>query len=318
VISSRSRAAALALLCAAAVAGCGFGAGKESGSAQLRITRDYGSTVDLAKTEDGIPASQTVLRLLDANADVTTRYGGGFVQSIGGAEGTSSGARRFDWFFYVNGVESAVGSADVKVRDGDRIWWDYRDWTDAMRVPAVVGSWPEPFVHGFDGDVHRTRVDCVGAMPACTSTKDALAGQGVKAGVFEAEQAPGFDAESEPTLRVIVGPWDRVVKDPAAAQIDEGPERSGVFARFERGGKGYRLLGLGRDAKEVSSFGPGTGLIAAVRLEDAPPTWVVTGTDQAGVDAAAAALSEMQLRDRYAVVVPPGQQPLPLPIAVAR
>ena len=57
----------------------------------------------------------------------------------------SAGAGDSDWFFYVNGVESPVGSADVQVKGGDRIWWDYRNWTAAMSVPEVVGSWPEPF-----------------------------------------------------------------------------------------------------------------------------------------------------------------------------
>ena len=86
-----------------------------------------------------------MLRFLDRSAHITTRYGGGFVQSIDGLAGAESGGRRFDWFFYVNGIESPVGSTQVPVKGGDRIWWDYRDWTSAMSVPAVVGSWPQPF-----------------------------------------------------------------------------------------------------------------------------------------------------------------------------
>jgi hypothetical protein len=43
--------------------------------------------------------------------------------------------------------------------------------------------------------------------------------------------------------------------------------------------------------------------VAAVRLGDEQPTWVVTGTDEAGVDAAIELLDTDSLRDRYAVAV---------------
>ena len=56
--------------------------------------------------------SETVLRMLDREADIETRYGGGFVQSIEGVAGSTEGERRLDWFFYVNGIESPVGSAE--------------------------------------------------------------------------------------------------------------------------------------------------------------------------------------------------------------
>jgi hypothetical protein len=107
------------------------------------VTRDYGSKTLVDETETDPHSSETVIRFLDREADITTRYGGGFVQSIDGLAGAERAGRRYDWFFYVNGIESPVGSAEVHVHGGDRIWWDYRDWTSAMQVPAVVGSWPE-------------------------------------------------------------------------------------------------------------------------------------------------------------------------------
>ena len=147
--------AAALVLCAAAAAGCGLGPGKDQGDVTLTVTRDYGSKVLLQKS-DSINESDTVFRVLDRNADVSTRYGGGFVQSVNGLAGSQSGGRSSDWFFYVNGIESPIGSAQYDLSGGDRVWWDYRDWTAAMRVPAVVGSWPEPFVHGFQGKRYST------------------------------------------------------------------------------------------------------------------------------------------------------------------
>jgi hypothetical protein len=67
---------------------------------------------------------------------------------------------------------------------------------------------------------------------------------------------------------------------------------------------------------EISSrLGRGAGLVAAVRDGEAPPTWVVSGVDDAGVAAAADALDAEALEDRYAVVVAAGSdETLPVPV----
>src|SRR5215217_4634814 len=84
-------AAAAALACAVAVVGCGFGAGpSSSGTATLIVTRGYGSELLVEARDEDPPSSETVIRFLDAEADITTRYGGGFVQSINGLSGTAS------------------------------------------------------------------------------------------------------------------------------------------------------------------------------------------------------------------------------------
>src|SRR5262245_24458886 len=146
-------AVAVALLLAAlAAAGCGLGPGKEQGEVSLTVTRDYGSEQLLESGGNEVTESDTVMRVLERGTDVETRYGGGFVQSIDGLEGQEeAGAGPLDWFFYVNGVEATVGAADYPLHGGEAIWWDYRDWSAALHVPAVVGSWPQPFLGGYDG-----------------------------------------------------------------------------------------------------------------------------------------------------------------------
>src|SRR4051794_4488596 len=161
-----ARLAAAALIGAAA-AGCGLGAGPSIGEVELTVTRDYGTEPVIERSTDSAHDSDSVMRLLDRNAKITTRYGGGFVQSIDGVEGGTPGGRVHDWFFYVNGVESSQGAADYTLHAGERVWWDYRDWGAAQRVPAVVGSFPEPFAHGFDGRFHPADVQCA-AVPGST------------------------------------------------------------------------------------------------------------------------------------------------------
>ena len=83
---ARILAAALAL-CAAAAAGCGLGPGKDQGDVELTVTRDYGRKVLLQKT-DSINESDTVSCACSiATRTSSTRYGGGFVQSIDGLSG---------------------------------------------------------------------------------------------------------------------------------------------------------------------------------------------------------------------------------------
>jgi hypothetical protein len=301
----RTLAVAAALACAAVAAGCGIGEGESShGTAYLTVTRDYGSEPLVEATVTDPSESETVLRLLDREADITTRYGGGFIQSIEGVEGRQSGTRSYDWFFYVNGVESSVGAADVRVYGGDRVWWDHREWTAAMRVSAVVGSWPEPFAHGQEGKRFPVRIDCLGAEESCSAVADALESEGVAASIGS-EAAP---SEGE-LLRVVVGTWDEVRADSAASLIDAGPATSGVFADFEpAGGGGYELVALDSGGEEAMRAAGGAGLVAAVREGEEQPTWVVTGTDEAGVASATELLDADSLRDHYAVASAGGNE----------
>jgi hypothetical protein len=243
------------------------------------------------------------MSVLERDADITTRYGGGFVQSIDGLEAQERFDRSFDWFFYVNGIESAVGAADYPLRGGEVIWWDYRDWSAAQRVPAVVGSWPQPFLDGYDGERRPVAVECMDGGGACGAVRRALDRAGVSVGAGSPQGA----------IRVLVGLWERVREDPAAAQIEDGPQASGVFAGFARHGGGFRLTGLAVDGKPAHTFGPAAGLVAATRRYEAAPTWVVTGVDAEGVRAAAGLLDAAGLRDRYAVATEGGAEtPLPM------
>lgn len=137
----------LALLLAAAclLAGCGEEAAGE-GTAQLWITRDRGEEVVLSTT---VPAGISAMEALRRKADVETRYGGRFVQSIEGIEGDI--AEHHDWFWFLNGYEADLSAADYELHDGDVLWWDHRSWEREMRRPVVVGAFPEPFLHGWGG-----------------------------------------------------------------------------------------------------------------------------------------------------------------------
>jgi len=313
----RGTAVAIALLMAAlAAAGCGLGPGAGVGSVQLTVTREYGREPVLERSLDA-DESDTVMRLLEGSTAVETRYGGGYVHSIDGVAESEKGGDPYAWFFYVDGTESPVGAADVSVRGGERIWWDYRDWSATNHVPAVVGSWPAPFVAGVAGKRYPVVVECAGVEPgslrtdtdrrprvawsdACAATRAALEGEG-------ATLSPG---SPQGAIRVLVGPWAQLREDPAARLIEAGPAESGVYADFE----GRDLVALDEGGGEARRLGPGAGLVAATSRYGGPPVWLVTGGTAAAVRAAAGLLDAAELRDHYAVASEGGKA-MPLPPA---
>jgi hypothetical protein len=130
------------LLLALVAAGCG--GAREHGTATLWVTRDRGAHVLYT---GAVPAGLTAMQALERKRDVTTRYGGRFVQSIDGVEGSL--ASRRDWFYFVNGIEGDRSAAEVTLHEGDVEWWDYRRWSGStMSVPVVAGADPQPFLRG--------------------------------------------------------------------------------------------------------------------------------------------------------------------------
>ena len=301
----RARTALAALTVMGVVAGCGLGPGPGTGGVTLTVTQGFGTRDIGAVSAAHVPGSETVMRMLERSFHLTTRYGGGFVEAINGHSGTSN---QRDWFYYVNGVQAKQGAATTSVNRGDAIWFDLHDWRATNSVPAVVGSFPEPFRHGIGGKRLPTTVECAADLSAaCTRVASALAAAGVPA----ASQLLGTGSGPD-TLGVVVGTWRELQPEVAASLIEHGPSASGVYARFA-GPHGERLQLLNPAGQVVSTLGPGAGLVAATADSSSAPTWLITGTDARGVAAAAAAVSARSLHDRFALAVSGGRQ-IPLPV----
>jgi hypothetical protein len=291
--------APLACLLLLLLTGCGLGPGKErKGGAEERVTADFGhqrlGTVRVEKVRE----DETVMRLLRSKFDVGTRYGGRFVQSIEGRSGTGAGGQR-DWFYFVNGIEASVGAAEYTLSPGDVVQWDYRDWSATMRVPAIVGAFPEPFVHGLKGKRRPVRVECADeSSRACEKVKSRLDA----AGASPSGASLGTSGTKN-ILRVVVAPWERAKVVSQVSKLRDAPDQSGVYARVA----GDRELDLldrrGRVARRAPA---GTGLVAAFAPSEEEVVWAVTGIDESGVERAAQAFGAGSLRDAYAVAVLPG------------
>ncbi len=291
--------APLALALAVALGGCGLGPGAaRSGAVRLEVTRNFGQVQLAHEQESKIRPSDTVMRFLQTRRRVTTIYGGGFVQSIDGLAGNRGALR--DWFFYVNGSESEVGAADYTLSPGDVIQWDYHSWRATEHIPAIVGAYPEPFVHGYHGRRYPVRLECDDPQSAPCQTVSARL---TSAGVVPAEAAIG-SAGGQDTLSVVVGRWSEVRRVATLSTLARGPAASGVFARFEGSGALQLLDNAGHTAGTAPT---GTGLVAATAQPGGSTNWVITGVDETGVGRAADALDAASLRDAFAVAVTPSQ-----------
>ena len=308
--TARAVGLAASLLVGLILAGCGLGPGKDTGEASLLVTRDYGSKVLADKPDIPANESSNAMRILDESADLETRYGGDFVQTVDGLSGGAESGRSFDWFFSVNGVVAERGSAQFPVEGGDVVWWDYRDWTDAMDVGAVVGAYPAPFSTGYDGRDWGVEVDCLGDRAACRMVTNQLKGDGV---VLK---------DAGKNMKLLVGTYGDLADTSEMKKLQHGPRASGVFARFEPdpgvsatgGDTIYGLVGLDVRADEKRDFGPDAGLVAGMRRADDPPVWLITGGTADGVQMAAAALNPEDLERRYAAVISDRQvSSLPVP-----
>ena len=240
------------------------------------------------------------MRLLQRNADVETRYGGGFVQCIDGLSGGRAAGAASTGSSSSTAVEAREGAgADEASRGGDRVWWDRRDvGRRPQRVPAVVGSFPEPFVHGLDGEAPAgaRRVRCELAVDR-RATRCAT-----RSSTFGVPASKGDAAPLERRARRCASssaPWPALRGDNAlrAARGRAGGERR---LRASRGPTGAASRCSTPRGDAVRALGAGAGLSRRPR----PATSRRSGSSPAPTTraslAAARAFGESALRDRFA------------------
>ncbi|MGE4428088.1 MAG: DUF4430 domain-containing protein [Solirubrobacteraceae bacterium] len=295
--ATRRGASALAVVGAVAVlVGCGVGEGDTPEDVALRVTDDVGRKVVLDRSDADVSGEDTVVRLLQRNTDVRAESGGTFVRAIGGVEAEQDAAgRSLDWVYFHNGVLADRGAAEIRVGDGDHIWWDRQDY-EAARMGAVVGAFPRPF-----RVADRTAIDLACAEPggsACTTAVRRLDEAGVSA-TPRALDAPITAAAGAP--RMLVGTWRALRTTPGVDRLEQGPRRSGVLARVDRDGRTLTTLDRAGDATRAHR--DRWGLVAAVLPTPKQAVWVVTGADEEAATAAAAALRTDDLAGRFAVRV---------------
>ena len=122
-------------------------------------TENFGTSI-LFDEEIIIESGESAMDVLHKVATVTTTYGGGYVGSINGIKSqyNSENGKKKDWLYYINGMLASVGANQYKPHPGDVIHWDFHDWSSNRAVTAIIGEYPEPFLHGYNGKVKPTSI----------------------------------------------------------------------------------------------------------------------------------------------------------------
>lgn len=296
----------LAVTAALGVAGCGLENSAGGGGAKLTITHAFGSQSISTRTQASPPANETVKQLLEHSYTVRTGPHGRVVEAIAGAASTANGLR---WSYWVNGIASTVRVGKTPVDHGDQVWWDLHDAVASNSIPAVVGSFPEPFTSGYGGRRFPTVLECApDVQAACTIVARELRHVGVKAG----NQLLGGGSGSD-SLAVVVGTFRDVKGVIAAELLKAGPSQSGVYAQFT-GARDDAIELDNPQGQVVRTLTGSAGLIAATEQPGlGQPAWLIAGTDAAGVAAAARHLTPADLHNHFAVAVT-GSEALPIPL----
>lgn len=287
--SARPVLAIVGIVLAIVAAGCGEQA-PTGDPVTLSVTTGFGQNAVGAYKETAVTAGLTAMRQLQRQAKVTTTYSGKFVDSIDGLKtGTSNGA----WLFYVDGIESDIGAASVRLIPGQVVQWDFHDWQTVQTGKAIVGAYPRPLT------INGTTLSCRPSTGLqCDNVGDRLKADGVRV------------ARGTGTVLFKVGIWKDLKGSPGMPDLSKPAATNGAFAQFTDAGSKLVLSdGLGKNAK---TLGEGAGLVAAIR-DGSKTTWVVTGTDVDGVNRATESLQSVGLKNQFAVAVDgTGQVSLPL------
>lgn len=276
----KRRAAAILAVLALVVAGCHSKSKPAPApgepTASLVVTRDFGTRSLLDRR---VAPGQTVMTALRGVARIDTRYGGRFVQSIDGISGSLTRTR--DWTYFVNGLEARVGAAELTLHAGDRVWWDFHLWADLPTVPAVVGSFPEPFIHGTGRPARPVEVRGSDALLAALRTDGARAGTATS------------------HWRVLVGSDAALRADAAYRQATRSPLAQGVTVSMRNG----HVIGYAGGGKLLPLPGA-RAAIFAIRTSGGA-TLYVTGVDAGAATNAATELATHPAiaRHRYALAL---------------
>jgi len=247
----------------------------------LQVSRDFGGTVFFAQMVE-YAGNTSLLDLMKAHLPIETAYGGSFINSINGLSssgGGLSGARQ-DWFNYINGICCDVGVLDYDPLNANIVWWDYHRWKNGPSISAVIGSYPEPFLHGYRGKVKPALIMVAGSEPGLAGgLQESLKSQGVAQIKVTDIDENNIANRSGPTI--IVGAWGQLQQSDYLNKFNRAYSRNGTGVHFTE--QGLELLDW--NGKGLRSIAGSAGIIVASGegLGDDSPLWLVAGTDRIGL-----------------------------------
>lgn len=275
----------------------------------LVVTCDYGETM-IFKQWVSVQERQDALNLTTAYLDVKTSYGGSFVNSINGLESGYTGKlgkrEKSDWFLYFNGVLAGTGAGDIKVKNGDVVWWDYHDWGAAAFTPAMIGAFPHPFSNGVLLAYSASAQDAAGLLAT------GLGSRGIKK--VRLQEVNDAIINKRPHPVIVLGLREEIIALSAIQALNSNLQRTGLFCSFTD--SGFKMLDAAMQEGRIVKGGDYAYIAAtASGMGDSNPLWLVVAEDEKGLQRAVNYLSQGSINPNCAWGVMLGQQGLtPLPL----
>lgn len=250
----------------------------------LRVTRDFGRNSILNKTV-ALQKNWSVFDVLETSTRVTTAHGGAFIDSINGIKSDSGGfgGEKRDWFYYVNGIFADVGALDYYPRPGEVIWWDYHKWEGMNMFPAVIGCYPEPFVHGYRGKVGPTIImSSQDNMMLAENLQKLLKAKGVASVTINNLDTALLKNRQGPVI--VLGQWSELSQIDWLANLNNAYTKNGTCVHFTS--DGLELLDYGGRVARIIDSSAGVITATGEGSGDESPLWLIVGTDLKGLQQA--------------------------------
>ncbi len=202
-----------------------------------------------------------------------------------------------------------TGALDYTLHPGDVEQWDFHNWSFHQSIPAITGSWPEPFTHGYRGKISPVIVAYSNGLEGeAENLRSRLSGSGVTGIDVKNFTAIPESAKESANLFLLGTPDDGLI-----SELNSNWKRLGFFAYFENGS----LVVLNSNGQVSAKYGTGSGMIQATQNPwnpngigaDENVVWLVAGADVSGVKATVNVLLNHldELKYAFAAVVAGGK-----------
>ncbi|MCW2925362.1 MAG: hypothetical protein JWM98_2766, partial [Thermoleophilia bacterium] len=330
---SRALLALLVLASALACAGCDgsflrkdptTNSGRVLGQrAWVVLTTDGGRRL-VTRRSVRIQHGDTALDMLAQVGDVRFAPDGTIAQVNGEGGGAlrTFGPEQASWYYRVDGIESLGVKPDrFMVKPGQSIWWDLRRYDTYERLPVAVGLFPEPLWSGWRNARRPVRISYGSGFkkdadyfhdsvfrkldPDVVSIggdDGGVGGVGGEAGAGDNE-VKTVVAVRPKAANLIIGRWEQLFLDPYLTDINLDSQRYGITTYIA--GR-TEIVRQDPDMDFPQPLRDAEGLVWAATTDGEPDgtiAFVITGTTDEGVHAAARALRTGQCQFYLACAV---------------
>lgn len=245
---------------------------------------------------------QSIMELMEVNLDIKTAYNGGFINSINGLESGYTDKKsktKTDWFYYVNGFLSQVGSLEYYLKPNDVIVWDYHDWSKKY-VSSSVGAYPYDLLNGYGDSNNSTQIIYTDSFSNDIKEIEEYLNN---VGRINLDKVSFMNSEIKNDNKniIVIGLWDEIKENEFISKFYKAGKRTGVFFQFS---DNVKILDYNN---EVCMKEEKAGIITSFikDLGNMTKLYLVTGNDYKCIKKALEIMSkdENMLRGKYSVLV---------------